>query len=491
MRTLSQKRAPILEGLEEFEKENGTSFGVPGHKSGKGAPSNVTSLLGKRAFQGDATTQKGIDDRRMSKRVQQQAEKLAAEAWGAKHCFFSTNGSSLSVHVALLAVANPGDTVLVARNTHKSLVAALIMANVKPVFLEADYDKTWEIEHGVAAEELEKNLKAHPQAKGVFIISPTTFGIVCDLKKLARICHEHEVPFIVDEAWGAHYPFHPGMPPSAMHCGADIAVASIHKTMAGLEQASIILLNGRRVPQERVMLAYDLLESTSPSVPILATIDASRSQFVEEGEKLIEKMLENACWVRDKLSEIEGVRVMGKAILDGDARYALEETKVFFDVSDLGVTGYQAEDWLKKEHNVSLQLSDARHLLAVFTVGNDLKSARKLVSGVRALAEWARAEPEHRKSPPNDLPRLPELKTKLVMTPTKAFFGEVEHVPLKKAVGRVAAEMVSPYPPGIPRILPGELITEAHIQYFEVGMREGFFVLDPSDMTLRTLRIVA
>src|SRR3954453_18365187 len=162
-----QGKAPILEGLRRQQKADPTSFGVPGHKSGKGAGWDITWLLGRSTFKGDATTFKGIDDRRMSGRVRQNAEKLAARAWGAEHCFFSTNGTSLSNHVSMLTVAGPGDTVLVCRNGHKSLIGALILAKVKPVFLEPDYDEVWDIEHGISIAEVEKKLKQHPNAKGV------------------------------------------------------------------------------------------------------------------------------------------------------------------------------------------------------------------------------------------------------------------------------------------------------------------------------------
>jgi len=414
-----QTRAPIVEALETFESENAISFGVPGHKSGKGAPSDVVSLLGKYAFRGDATTLKGIDDRRESKHVQHHAEELAAQAWGADECFFSTNGSSLSNHVAVMTVANPGDTVLVARNSHKSLIAACIIAHVRPVFLQPDYDEEWDVEHGIPTQELEEKLNANPNTKGVFVTSPSFYGVSSDLKRLAEICHRRGVPFIVDEAWGAHYPFHPEMPPTAMSCGADIAVTSIHKTMAGLEQASILLFKSELIESDRFRLCYDLFESTSPSVPILSTIDATRRQFLQKGKDLIDDVLANARWTIEKLAAIPGIRVMGKEILNGDGRYALEEMKIYFDVGELGLNGYEAEDWLMAEQKISMSLSDQRHFLATFTVGNKGSEARKLVRGIKKMAEWAEQDSENRMGPPKDMPKHRELKTEMAMSPGK------------------------------------------------------------------------
>jgi arginine decarboxylase len=485
-----QDHAPIVEALAAYEKESHVSFGVPGHKSGKGAPSDVRSLLGKQLFKGDATTQKGIDDRRQSKRVRQNAERLAAHAWGAEHCFFSTNGGSLSNHVALSAVAGPGEKVLVARNSHKSLIGALIIGHVRPVFLEPEYDPNWDIEHGITAAEVERKLDAHPDARGVFIVCPTYYGVASDLRKLADVCHRRDKPLVVDEAWGPHFPFHPEMPPSAIHSGADLSVCSIHKTMAGLEQASIMLLKSRLVPADRFSLCFDLFETTSPSVPILATIDATRRQFVQDGRRLIGEVLAYARRAREQLAAIGGVRVMGKEVLNGDGRCALEEMKILLDISSLGVSGYEADDWLTKEYKLSFGLSDRNHLLAVFTVGNNRTSASRLVAGVTALAKEA-GRIARRKGRPPEMPRLNELKTEMVMTPSEAFFARAEHVPLEKAVGRVAAEMVSPYPPGIPAVLPGQRVGEAHVAYLSAGWRAGFFVMDASDMTVETLRVVA
>jgi arginine decarboxylase len=471
-----QAKAPILDGLRQAQKTNPTSYGVPGHKSGQGAGWDITWLLGRGTFKGDSTTFKGIDDRRMSKRVRQNSEKLAAKACDAEHCFFSTNGTSLSNHVAMLTVAGPGDTVLMSRNSHKSLYAAAIIGHVKVTFLEPDYDDDWNVEHGIPVEEVRRKLASHPDAKAVFVVSPTYYGVSSVLKTIAGVCHERGVPLVVDEAWGPHYAFHPSYPKPAIRCGVDLAVSSIHKTMAGLEGASILLLNS----YDRFTLVYDLFESTSPSVPILASIDATRRQFVESGRKLLGTLLDTAKNAREQLASIEGVRVIGKEVKDNDARFAIEEAKIFIDITGLGVNGYVADEWLEAEQKMSMSLSDERHLLATLTIGNKAGDASTLAKGIRKLADWASTRKGRgRLAVPDDVPPLNELKGKLMMNPSKAFFAKAEHVPLKKAVGRIAAEMISPYPPGIPRVVPGERITESQVLYLEAGLRIGLFAMDP------------
>jgi arginine decarboxylase len=486
-----QTRAPIVEALAEFKAQGAISFGVPGHKSGKAAPEDIKQLLGAKVFETDATTQKGIDDRRETKEILQQAEHLAAEAWGAAYSYLSTNGTSLSNHAAFFSVAEPGDTVLVARNAHKSVIAGLVIAKLRPVFLEPDHDEDWDVEHGVPAATLERTLAAHPEAKGVFIVSPSFYGVASDLRRLADICHEHGKPLVVDEAWGPHFAFSREMPPSAIACGADMALGSIHKTMAGLQGASIMLLNSRLIAPDRFALSYDLFESTSPPVQVLATTDATRRQFVQDGERLIGRTVACARRAREAIGAIEGLRVMGREVLTGDARFAMDDTKILLDVGDLGVTGYEAEDWLITNRNLSLGLSDDRHLLAIFTIGNDDATTDALIAGLQAMAEWARGKTTVRRRQPEGMPARKDLETEMAMTPAEAFFARTEHVPLGEAAGRIAAEMVAPYPPGMPRLLPGQRISRTHVAFLQLGMDAGMFSLGNSDTHLRTVRVVA
>jgi arginine decarboxylase len=250
--------------------------------------------------------------------------------------------------------------------------------------------------------------------------------VVSDIVTLAAMCHDCGIPLIVDEPWGPHYPFHPETPPSAIRSGADISVGSIHKTMAGMEQASIMLMESELMEPSRLELCYDLFESTSPSVPILATIDATRRQFVQDGERILGEQLRLARRARVELAKIEGVRVMGPEVLDGKGRYALDETKVLFDIGALGINGYEAGDWLLKEHHISLALSGDRHLLATFVVGTDDRMLNQLVSAIRKLAKWASSKKASHIGRRRGMPRRHELAAETVMSPARAFFAPAE-----------------------------------------------------------------
>jgi arginine/lysine/ornithine decarboxylase len=261
--------------------------------------------------------------------------------------------------------------------------------------------------------------------------------------------------------------------------------------MSALSGASIMLMKSEMLSPDRLSNAYDLFESTSPSGPILASIDASRRQFVKEGEKLIARTLRLGRRIREALAKIEGIRIMGREVLNGDARAAMDETKILLDIRGLGVNGWEAEDWLMSEHDLALGLSDEHRLLIILTVGHRDEDAKRLIEGMEALAAWARNPAAKKMGLPPAIPPHSELTADFAMTPAQAFYARSERVPLDRLAGRVAAEMVSFYPPGIPRIIPGQRVSQAQAAYLRIGMDYGAFPFDASDLDLRTVRVVA
>ncbi|GHO48887.1 aminotransferase class I/II-fold pyridoxal phosphate-dependent enzyme [Ktedonospora formicarum] len=276
----------------------------------------------------------------------------------------------------------------------------------------------------------------HPDAKGVILVSPTVYGITSDTKTLADICHAHHIPLIVDEAWGPHFAFHPDLPATAMSCGADLSMGSIHKTMAGLGQVSIINMQGDLIQPDRFKLCLKLFESTSPSSLILASADAARRQMALEGKALLDKALALSSWVRTELSSVEGIHILDKSYLGTPGAKALDTTKIVLDISGLGVSGYEASDWIEERYKVNFELVNERHLMALLTIADTSQTVEKLVAAVKAMATWA-----HDREKPTDimLPKLDELYAKCVTSPTKAFFGETEDIPFEQAAGRIAA----------------------------------------------------
>lgn len=385
-----QDSAPILEALVQAERDGLAGFGAPGHGAGLAATDDILKLLGRRAFKTDVLTPKGLDDRTEHRQALQRAHALAASAWGADLCRFSTGGSTQSLHTALATVCRPGDTVLIAQNSHKATYAAAVFANLDVGVLKPTISSDWDLEHGVSVAVVAAALDAQPHAKAVLVVSPSYFGVTCDVPALATLCHSRGVPLIVDAAWGAAFGFNDQLPANPVLGGADIVVTSVHKTLAALGQGSAMLVSGSLVDQERFALAYELFQTTSPSVPILASLDATRREHVRHGQAIWDRVLKLARSAREQLAKIAGIVLLGREQLDGDGACDLDETKITIDVSGLGISGYAADDWLTAEHKVSAGLSDLRHLLFHISVGTSAADIRRLVKALRALAKAAR-----------------------------------------------------------------------------------------------------
>jgi arginine decarboxylase len=294
----SQQDTPILAAIRHFHDEDTVSLAIPAHKSGAGAPPYAIEALGEQAFRADQTSLNGLDNRHESWEVQTAAQNLAAEAWGADECLFSTNGSTARVHTAISAVVSPGEKIAVSRNSHKSVITGLIHAGAVPVWLEAEYDQELEVAHGIAPETLERALAEHPECKAVMIVSPSYYGVCSDVPRLAEIAHAHDLPLVSDDAWALVYKFHPELPAFSLDAGADLAIGSVHKTLSGLGQTSIISVKGSRIDTTRLSLALETFETTSASTLLMGSIDAGRRQMVEDGEALIGEALRRSATAR-------------------------------------------------------------------------------------------------------------------------------------------------------------------------------------------------
>src|SRR3954451_13242765 len=318
---LDQRRAPMLEALRAFHESDAASFSIPAHKAGASLDELTREILGEGPYRGDAPAHKGLDDRVSTYKVQSFAQELAADLFGADQALFSTNGSTLSVQIAVLAVTHPGQEVAVARNVHKSVISGLILSGAHPVFVDPVYDDEYALAHTVTPEALEAALQAHPGVKAMLAVSPTVAGVAADVRGLAETCHAHEIPLIMDDAWGADFTFHPELPRASMESGSDLAVASFHKSLTGLMQTSIILVQGERIDMERLQLALDGFETTSTSALLVASMDAARRAMALHGEEHLSRALALSRRGGEEIGALPGVRLLGPE-LDGRAGVA-------------------------------------------------------------------------------------------------------------------------------------------------------------------------
>lgn len=486
---VDQDRAPILDALREHRAAGRYGFTPPGHRQGRGTDADTRDVLSAGAFEADVLLSNGLDDRQSSHQILQDAEQLMADAVGAEEAFFSTCGSSLSVKAAMLAVAgrDPGG-LLLSRDSHKSVVAGLIVADVTPRWIPPQWDVDEHFSHPPSPEQVEAAWREHPDAAGALVVSPSPYGTCADLESIATICHDRGKPLIVDEAWGAHLPFHPDLPTWAMDAGADVCVVSVHKMGGGFEQGSVFHRQGDLVDWQHLAACADLLMTTSPNVLLYGAIDGWRRHMVRDGEELFDAALALAADVRGRIDGLPGLAVLDDRLLGHQASHDLDRLQVLIDVSELGVTGYQCADWLRAQRRIDVGMSDHRRILATLSYADDAETTGRLVAALTAMIDAADSMP---RPTPIHLPSPKDLPMETVVSPSKAFFGDCEHVPADEAVGRIAAEQLTPYPPGIPAVVPGERLTDAVIDYLRSGSAAGMAVPDATDASLETFRVVA
>jgi arginine/lysine/ornithine decarboxylase len=486
---LDQHHAPMLEALLAYHECEPASFSIPAHKGGGSLDELTRQVLGDGPYRGDAPMHKGLDDRVSTYKVQSFAQQLAADAFGADEALFSTNGSTLSVQIAVLAATHPGQEVAVARNVHKSVISGLILSGAQPVFVDPVYDDEHALAHTVTPQALETALEAHPQVKAMLAVSPTVAGVAADVAGLADTCHAHGIPLIMDDAWGADFSFHPELPPGSMQSGADLAIASFHKSLTGLMQTSIILVQGERIDMERLQLALDGFETTSTSALLVASMDAARRAMALHGQELLDRTLALSRRGGEEIGSLPGIRLLGPD-LDGRPGVAgRDETKIIVDVTGLGISGFQAADWLYEHRRVGAEHHDLHHLMFLVAVADDDRMIERLVAAMRDLVAAAPEIGAGRELP--SLPPVSQLVGDYVMTPRDAFLGTTRRVALADAAGEIAAEAVSPYPPGVPLLVPGQRIHDGHIEFLRKGLEAGMLVKGVSDPALEELRVVA
>ncbi len=481
---VDHRQAPLLEALERERERSAAAFTTPGHKQGAGIDEALRGLLGREIFASDLWLGTAAHDRAL-----RGAQELAADAWGADRSFFLGNGSSSGNHAFLLATLCPGDEVLVSRDLHTSLLTALILCGARPIYFTPRLHPTLGVGLGIAPEDVAAALDAHPSARLVALVSPTYWGVAADLAGVVEVAHARGVPVYVDEAWGAHFPFHPALPPSAMACGADGAVTSVHKLLAGLTPGAILNVQGLRVDAGRVNAAVRMTQTTSPFVPLFASIDACRRQMALNGTSLLHETIALAAEARARIARIPRLSLVdGERLGLPPCRY--DATRLVIDVQGLGSTGIEVERVLRERFGVAPEMSDLVGIVCLISVGDTAESIDRLVNALAALERTPLRETDRfdnlLRSSAAAVATGPQ-----AMSPREAHFAPAHAVPLATATGRVAVELVVPYPPGIPALVPGEVITAEKVSHLRMMAQAGMHICGPADPELATIRVVA
>jgi arginine decarboxylase len=485
---MSQAGTPYLDALSDFADRAPGRFHVPGHKGGVGADPGLVDALGERALALDIPALTWGIDMGPEPTPFMEAHRLAAEAWGARRTWWLVNGASQGNHAALLTLAHRGREVVTQRNAHSSTIDALIVSGLRPTFVAPELDPELYIAHCMTPEALERALAETPDAVGATVVSPTYFGAVADVAGLAEVAHARGVPLVVDEAWGAHLAFHEKLPAHALTLGADLVVSSMHKIVGSLTQSAMIHLgHGELLEESVVERCVTLIESTSPNALLFGSLDAARRSAATNGRELLAETLAAIERTRSAVREIPGLDVLDERLAGSPGVFDYDPLRLSIDVRRTAASGYELARLVREQDDVHLELAGENVMVAVFGMGEDASaSSERLLAALRRAVDTVRAEPAGR---PAGALAPPPPWGELVMTPREAFLGPQEIVPARAAVGRIAAESLAAYPPGIPNVLPGERLTAETLDYIEQTLAYGGSLRGASDRELRTLRV--
>ena len=477
--------APIAEAMQAYARAGALAFHTPGHKQGLGAHELLRRLITPEGLREEVSLMEELDDLGSPTGCIREAEQLAAELYGADAAYFMINGTTGAIHTMLMAALAPGDVVLVPRNAHRSIIGGLVLCGARPVYMQPEVDERLGIAMGIAPATVRQALADHPEARAVVLVYPTYYGVTVDIAAIAELVHAAgpEKLLLVDEAHGPHLPFSDSLPVEALAAGADMAATSTHKLLGSLTQTSMLLARADRVSLERVQQAAALLQSTSPNQLLLASLDIARLQMQEQGRELVGRAVELADDLRCRINEIDGLWSPDGSYMDRPGASGLDVTKVTVNVRGLGLSGAEAEHILRYEYLIECELSDAYNVLFIISYADTARQTERLLTVLQDMAKRYRrtaAEPLSVVMPP-----LPDT----VLTPREAYYAATEKVPFAAAAGRVAAEQIMFYPPGIPLIVPGDRITQGQLDYIREQQAIGLNVVGPADTGLDTIRV--
>jgi lysine decarboxylase len=486
-RHLEQPTAPYLEAVTAYGFRGSSRFHVPGHKGGDGADPGLRWALGQRALLLDVPQDiEGIDVG-PSPTPYERAERLAADAYGAARTWFLSNGATQGNHALCLALAGPGARVVVQRNSHASIIDGLVLSGGSTTFVSPEYHDELGMALGVTPEALAHALAGAPGATAAFIVSPTYYGMAADVEGCARVAHDAGVALVVDNAWGAHFGFHAGLPPSPLELGADAVLTSTHKIVGSLTQSAMLHLSaGGRIDEGAVGRAIRLVRSTSPSSLLLASLDAARRQLAVHGNALLGATLAAAVVAGKHIDAIPGCHVVGGALVGTAGVAGWDPLRMVVDVRGTGCTGYEVAVALRGSYDTYVELATHATLVFVLGLGPDNEPLERLPGDLAATVERIA-----RPGTQNLVPRPPaSFDNASPVTPRKAFLGTSEAVPVDQAVGRISCEAIAGYPPGVPTLLPGERVTPEVVAYLRELTGAGARLHGASDPSFATVRVL-
>jgi arginine decarboxylase len=486
MYDLNQSQTPIVDALQAWVSKSHAPFYTPGHKLGIGMNPLLKNRWGTDVFGWDLPELPGLDNLHAPSGIIAHAQALVAAVFGAQQTWFLVNGSTAGVIAAILATCGEGDKIMLPRNIHSSAIAGIIHAGAVPIFITPAYDRSFDIAHSITPESVKFALEQHPDVKAVMLVYPTYYGACGDLAAIAEIVHSYDIPLLVDEAHGAHFCFHPDLPPAALTAGADLTVQSTHKLLGSLTQSAMLHVNSNRIDRDKISRSLRLLQTTSPSYLLLASLDAARHQMALHGEELMSQTIDLAKIARTKISQIDGLSVVELDTSSPGYKY-LDPTRLTVTVTGLNLTGFAADEILTDRLGVVAELPSMRHLTFIISLGNTPADIDRLIS---AFTELATNHAETKCLELRSIEPPDTILTEMVITPRQADRARHVSVSIDDAIGKISAESICPYPPGIPVLIPGEIITVEALDYLRSIVDLGGEIVGCSEPDLTTIKIV-
>ncbi|MBR0511106.1 MAG: aminotransferase class I/II-fold pyridoxal phosphate-dependent enzyme [Ruminococcus sp.] len=481
MAELSQVNAPIYEALRKFRRMRVVPFDVPGHKRGRGNM-ELTEFLGEDCMNVDVNSMKPLDNLCHPVSVIKDAEMLAAEAFGAANAFFMVGGTTSAVQSMIMYACKEGDKIIMPRNVHRSAINAIILTGAVPVYVNPDVNHKLGIALGMSVSQVEQAIRENPDAKAIMVNNPTYYGICSDLKKITELAHAHGMLVLVDEAHGTHFYFGDNFPLTAMAAGADCASVSMHKSGGSLTQSSFLLM-GKNINADYMRQVINLTQTTSASYLLLSSLDISRKRLALSGKEIFAQTVEMAEYARSEINGIGGYYAYSRELINGDSIFDFDVSKLSIYTLPIGLAGIEVYDLLRDEYDIQIEFGDIGNVLAYISVGDRKRDIERLIS---ALAEIKR---RFGKSSA-DMLTQEYISPVVAETPRKAFYASKRSLPLDEAAGHVCSEFVMCYPPGIPILAPGELITPEIIEYIRYAKEKGCQMTGTEDINIERLNVL-
>lgn len=484
---MEQNKAPLFEAVTEYIKTKPAYFRIPGHRLDRGISSRWTKQVGTEIFSYDVTETPYTDDLHNPEGAIKEAQELLAELYGAQRSFFLVNGTTCGNEAMIISSAFEGQKIMVARNAHKSAMMGMIISGARPVYIMPEVLTEWGLQGGITPYQVRKCFEENPDCKALFLVSPTYYGICSDLKAIAKVCHEYGAMLLVDEAHGGHLYFNSRLPEGALKQGADMCVQSMHKVTGALTQSSVLHVCSALAEKERVAANLQIVQSTSPSYLLMTSLDLARYEFALYGKEMTEEASRLADYAREEIRKLPGFLCMGQEVVEKTGIAAVDTTRLVISAKTLGITGYALEEMLFQEFAVDMELADYENVLAVVTCSNTREDMERLIMACKRISQrYPCKKQEKAKEKNRTFPKLP----RQVLSPRQAYFAEWEEIAWEKAKGRISAEMIAPYPPGIPVIYPGEELEEEVWEYLEVFRRDNHHLHGPADTKLTKIRVI-